>query len=551
MDTDVGTAISTGGFVNPYSETATNVFDAANRLTSTTNGNASVSTFGYDSANRTTSVVHKTSGSTTLASYQYSYDNASNVSTRTDSDGTVTTFGYDASDQLTSEVRDNSHGTGYSISLAYDHNGNRTSKVQGGVTTTSVYDHHDKLTSAGSKSYGYDSNGNCTTVTVGTSVTTLTYDIENRIVGISYPGGASNSFAYNGEDLRTKKVDSTGTQNYVCDGDSPGSALLKDGNAVYTPGLSERRGSTSKFYHGDALGSTRGITDSTQAVTDSVLYDAFGNTVTRTGTTPTPFGFVGKAQYQSDSDSGLQLLGHRYYDPSIGRFLSSDPIQDGTNWYVYCDDNPLNGMDPTGLEDTMHLPPGLLPPFERPQPSGPPSFNPPPSIIPPYLHDPSFWFGPGATIPSSGQMPGGQSGTISVGVGGTIGGGGLTGTVSGTGQLGGGYTGTVGASGLGGDKPIGNVGVGIPIGGDSHFNVGVGGPFGGGLGGLTGTVGVSKPIGHGATGSIGFGNLGGGDPTGSLGGTIPIGRGFQLGGNLTGIGGRKRTSYSLTFGFSL
>ena len=87
----------------------------------------------------------------------------------------------------------------------------------------------------------------------------------------------------------------------MTDGSSPASAVLKDGNAVYTPGLSERRGSASKFYHGDALGSTRGITDSTQAVTDSQLYDAFGNTMIRTGSTPTPFGFVGKAQYQSDS----------------------------------------------------------------------------------------------------------------------------------------------------------------------------------------------------------------------------------------------------------
>ena len=40
-------------------------------------------------------------------------------------------------------------------------------------------------------------------------------------------------------------------------------------SAVYTPGLSERRGSASKFYHADALGCTRGITDSTQTVTDS------------------------------------------------------------------------------------------------------------------------------------------------------------------------------------------------------------------------------------------------------------------------------------------
>ncbi len=169
-------------------------------------------------------------------------------------------------------------------------------------------------------------------------------------MGITYPGSTTNSFAYNGEDLRTQKVDSSGTKNYVCDGSSPASAVLKDGSAVYTPGLSERRGSASKFLHADALGSTRGITDSTQAVTDSLLYDAFGNTLSRTGTTPTPFGFVGASQYQSDSDSSLQLLGHRYYDPSIGRFLSQDPIQDGTNWYAYCDNNPLTQIDPLGLE---------------------------------------------------------------------------------------------------------------------------------------------------------------------------------------------------------
>ena len=43
------------------------------------------------------------------------------------------------------------------------------------------------------------------------------------------------------------------------------------------------------------------------------------------------------------------LLGHRYYDASVGRFLSSDPAQAGSNWYAYCDNNPLVGVDPTGL----------------------------------------------------------------------------------------------------------------------------------------------------------------------------------------------------------
>ena len=126
--------------------------------------------------------------------------------------------------------------------------------------------------------------------------------------------------------------------------------MLKDGAAVYTPGLSERRGTMSKFYHGDALGSTRGITNGSQTVTDTVLYDGFGMTVSRTGTTPTPFGFVGKGQYQTDNDSGLQLLGHRYYDASVGRFISSDPAKAGDNWYAYCGNRPLSGIDPNGLK---------------------------------------------------------------------------------------------------------------------------------------------------------------------------------------------------------
>gem|GEM_PF-3233708 len=215
--------------------------------------------------------------------------------------------------------------------------------------TTNTYGTHDQLLTSGSKSYGYDSNGNCTSVTVGTSVTSISYDYENRVTGITYPSSATNSFSYNGNDMRMQKVDSAGTANYLCDGTTPASAVLKDGAAVYTPGLSERRGTTSKFYHGDALGSTRGITNSSQAVTDSVLYDGFGMTVSRTGTTPTPFGFVGKGQYQTDSDSGLMLLGHRYYDASVGRFISSDPAKAGDNWYAYCDNNPLQKTDAQGL----------------------------------------------------------------------------------------------------------------------------------------------------------------------------------------------------------
>jgi RHS repeat-associated protein len=60
-------------------------------------------------------------------------------------------------------------------------------------------------------------------------------------------------------------------------------------------------------------------------------------------------GSSGGAGYQED-ETGLQLLGHRYYDPSTGRFLTRDPIKDGRNWYSYCDNNPVNCIDAVGLK---------------------------------------------------------------------------------------------------------------------------------------------------------------------------------------------------------
>ena len=122
-----------------------------------------------------------------------------------------------------------------------------------------------------------------------------------------------------------------------------------DGAAVYTPGISERRSGVSKWSHQDYLGSTKALTNSSETVTDTRQYDAFGLQTGSTGSTPTPFGFAGGWGYQSD-ETGLQLLGHRYYDPSTGRFLTRDPIKDGRNWYGYCKNNPIKSVDPRGLD---------------------------------------------------------------------------------------------------------------------------------------------------------------------------------------------------------
>lgn len=166
--------------------------------------------------------------------------------------------------------------------------------------------------------------------------------------------GVSNSFTYNGLDTRVGKVDSSGTSTYRRDGAGVTAPVLSDGSAVYTPGVSQRRAGATTFDLSDRLGTASRQTDVAKNTTATRTYDAFGMLVASTGTPKGPFGFAGGHGYQEDGDTGLKLLGHRYYDPSTGRFLTRDPVKDGRNWVAYCDNDPLGNVDPTGLIIRQH-----------------------------------------------------------------------------------------------------------------------------------------------------------------------------------------------------
>ena len=79
------------------------------------------------------------------------------------------------------------------------------------------------------------------------------------------------------------------------------------------------------------------------------LYSAFGATVAASGGPWMPFGWMGDGASQTDADTGLVLMGHRYYDSRTGRFISQDPAGDGDNWYGYCGNDPMDEADPEGL----------------------------------------------------------------------------------------------------------------------------------------------------------------------------------------------------------
>jgi RHS repeat-associated protein len=89
------------------------------------------------------------------------------------------------------------------------------------------------------------------------------------------------------------------------------------------------------------------MTGATGSVAATYAYDAYGNVTASTGTVANPLQYAG--QY-TDSESGLQYCRARYYDPTVGGFLTRDPLSARTRQpYAYAANSPVNGTDPSGL----------------------------------------------------------------------------------------------------------------------------------------------------------------------------------------------------------
>ncbi|HEX2923497.1 MAG TPA: RHS repeat-associated core domain-containing protein, partial [Chloroflexota bacterium] len=107
---------------------------------------------------------------------------------------------------------------------------------------------------------------------------------------------------------------------------------------------------TRRYYHGDALGSTRVVTDDAGNPVSAYSYDAYGAVRAQAGE-GRGFTYTGE---QLDTETSLVFLRARYYDPQTGRFLSRDTIaadptnSQDLNRYGYVRGNPTSRVDPTG-----------------------------------------------------------------------------------------------------------------------------------------------------------------------------------------------------------
>lgn len=268
-----------------------------------------ITSYAYDSLSRLKSATEK-SGTTTTASWAYTYDKAGNrtqqvLAGSTGSTAGTTTYGYNANNELTSTNSD-------TTSWQYDGAGNQLTNGQTGQTAT--YDSRLSVTSIGSSSYTAFGQGNQQTETRSANSTSYT----NTNLG-----------------LMTEQT-SAGTTAYTRD---------PSGNIV-----SARSGSTRLYYALDSIGSVVGIFDANGAFTGGYSYDPYGKLRSASSSTVISTNNIRYIGGYWDSSASAYRFGARYYDPSIGRFTQFDPTGQEANPYAYAACNPISATDPTGTK---------------------------------------------------------------------------------------------------------------------------------------------------------------------------------------------------------
>ena len=209
--------------------------------------------------------------------------------------------------------------------MAYDGQGNLASKNGTGYT----FDYGNRLRSTAGLSYRYDADG-------------------RRVRQDS--AGTSLKYSYYAKDGRL-----------LWQRDEPNSKRI---NNVYLAGsllaeITRPIGSnapTISYFHTDALGSPIAKTNAAGAIIETSEYEPYGRLLNRNNDDRA--GYTGHVM---DAVSGLTYMQQRYYDPSIGAFLSVDPVTaysnpvGAFNRYKYAANNPYRFTDPDGrYEEDVH-----------------------------------------------------------------------------------------------------------------------------------------------------------------------------------------------------
>jgi RHS repeat-associated protein len=333
----------------------------------------------YDAAGRLLGITYRKGASlsgTIQSKVTYSYDEAGNRSSR-NTLSTQAAFGTNHLNELTSEA--NSADIRGNETFGYDNAGNRSLQSFGGLNRTHNFGNSlNRLASAtgaspedGDAVYLYDLEGNRIKQAIGNASGQTTtngdtiyfWDGKARLRKAVLPDGTQIIYGYDYTGHRVsrqlvKNGRTVESRSYLYSGNQVVEETLNGQRlALYSwgpDGLIARTepNGHSLFYLKDGLGSVMAIIDEKANIVQSYEYSAFGLNLSGKDAV-NQFQFAGGLGVQTDMDTGLELMGARWYDPTIGRFISEDPIRwsgSDSNMFRYAFNNPVLYTDPSGLD---------------------------------------------------------------------------------------------------------------------------------------------------------------------------------------------------------
>ena len=294
-------------------------------------------------------------GGKVLKKFYYAYDETGSLKECVENDVGRIKYKYDKVGRLRTIIKEG----GKTRSYEYDPAGNRIS-MNGfdGKIIRYQYNMGNQLIRAGELSFEYDHDGNMVSKRDNDGLSSFLYDVNNFLTEVTTDEKRIIKYGYGpfGERL-FKEINGKKTA-YVHDNEDILWVLDAGGDIVseYTHGpgfdapLSVRIDNKSYYLHADRMGNIVLVTNTDGSVVCRYSYMPFGEFEEEGGDKKNIHFFNGKLY---DAESGLYYFINRYYDPSVGRFVQEDPIKvslDQPNLYVYVGNDPLNRVDPLGLE---------------------------------------------------------------------------------------------------------------------------------------------------------------------------------------------------------